>query len=283
MRPSATRPPPYRQARAHGQRRPRTSPRCPGPEATVPTPEPVSSGAPSPASPSNSCRSTRPPSAAPCEPSSQTHHAPARDRRRNNRRDADHGPRGRPLDDTIGAAHRAPLEAIANSVVRTMLIMYVRCESVLGHICTSLTCGYPSRDTARRAASELIVPATASKEPGCSPAASVQPPTSSIGATAEETKPHHGTLRTTTTIGELTENLGTRRRTHDAQERSAPASPRCQAEQRPGQRRIRHRAPSRVEHHHRARVDQPVHRQRDQTGAVHPGSPRPDQMVGVLI
>ena len=61
------------------------------------------------------------------------------------------------------------------------------------------------RSAAPSAASELIVPATASKEPGCSPAASVQPPTSSTGATAEETKPHHGTLRTTTTIGELTE------------------------------------------------------------------------------
>ena len=83
------------------------------------------------------------------------------------------------------------------------------------------------RSAAPSAASELIVPVTASKEPGCSPAASVQPPTSSTGATAEETKPHHGTLRTTTTIGELTENLGSRRRAHDAQERSPPASPRC--------------------------------------------------------
>ena len=52
------------------------------------------------------------------------------------------------------------------------------------------------------AASELIVPATAFKEPGCSPAATVQPPTSSTGATAEETRPHHGTPRTTTTVGE---------------------------------------------------------------------------------
>jgi len=59
------------------------------------------------------------------------------------------------------------------------------------------------RSAAPCAASELIVPDTASKEPGCSAAASVQPPTSSTGATAEETKPHHGTLRTTTTLGEL--------------------------------------------------------------------------------
>jgi hypothetical protein len=50
------------------------------------------------------------------------------------------------------------------------------------------------------AASELIVPATALKEPGCSPAATVQPPTSGPGATADETRPHHGTPRTTTTV-----------------------------------------------------------------------------------
>ena len=58
------------------------------------------------------------------------------------------------------------------------------------------------RSAAPCAASELIVPATALKEPGCSPAATVQPPTSSAGATAEETRPHHGTARTTTTVGE---------------------------------------------------------------------------------
>ena len=44
-----------------------------------------------------------------------------------------------------------------NSVVRAMSIMYVRCESVLGHMCTSLTCGYPSRDTARRATPQVTV------------------------------------------------------------------------------------------------------------------------------
>ena len=44
--------------------------------------------------------------------------------------------------------------------------------------------------------------ATALKEPGCNPAATVRPPTSSTGATAEETRPHHGTPRTTTTVGE---------------------------------------------------------------------------------
>jgi hypothetical protein len=35
------------------------------------------------------------------------------------------------------------------------------------------------------------------KERGCNPAATVQPPASSTGATAEETTPHHGTPRTT--------------------------------------------------------------------------------------
>ena len=39
-------------------------------------------------------------------------------------------------------------------------------------------------------------------QPGSSPAATVQPPTSSTGATAEETRPHHGTPRTTTTVNE---------------------------------------------------------------------------------
>lgn len=45
--------------------------------------------------------------------------------------------------DPICSSHRAPPAASVNSVVRAMLIMYVRCESVLGHICNSLTCGYP--------------------------------------------------------------------------------------------------------------------------------------------
>jgi hypothetical protein len=40
----------------------------------------------------------------------------------------------------------------------------------------------------------------------------------------------------------------------------------AQAEQPPRQRRNRHRPPSRVQHHHRARVHQPVHRQRHQPG-----------------
>jgi hypothetical protein len=55
-------------------------------------------------------------------------------RNRSNRRDAEHGNRGRPPDDPIPAAHRASAAASANSVVSAMSIMYVGCESVLGHI-----------------------------------------------------------------------------------------------------------------------------------------------------
>ena len=53
------------------------------------------------------------------------------------------------------------------------------------------------RSVAPCAARELIVSATGLKERGCSAAATVQPPTSSTGATADETTPHHGTPRTT--------------------------------------------------------------------------------------
>ncbi len=45
---------------------------------------------------------------------------------------------------------------------------------------------------------------TWSKEPRCSMAATVHPPTSSTGAAADESTPHHGTSRTGTTIGETT-------------------------------------------------------------------------------
>jgi hypothetical protein len=51
-------------------------------------------------------------------------------RDRSHRCDAEHGPGHGPLDDSIGAAHRAPPEASENSVVREMSIMYVRCVSV---------------------------------------------------------------------------------------------------------------------------------------------------------
>ena len=43
--------------------------------------------------------------------------------------------------------------------------------------------------------------AIALNERGCSPAATVHPPTRSTGAAAEEATPHQGTTRTTTTIG----------------------------------------------------------------------------------
>lgn len=52
------------------------------------------------------------------------------------------------------------------------------------------------------AASALIVSVIALKERGCSLAAAVQPPISRTGAAAEETTPHHGTPRTTTTVGQ---------------------------------------------------------------------------------
>jgi hypothetical protein len=52
---------------------------------------------------------------------------------RERRRDAEHSPRGGPPDDPIRAVHRAPPVASENSVVRAMSIMYVRCESDLGH------------------------------------------------------------------------------------------------------------------------------------------------------
>jgi hypothetical protein len=45
-----------------------------------------------------------------------------------------------------------------------------------------------------------MVLATGLTERGCSLAATVHPPTRSTGAAAEETTPHQGTTRTTTTI-----------------------------------------------------------------------------------
>jgi hypothetical protein len=61
-----------------------------------------------------------------------------------------------------------------------------------------------------------MVLATASKEPGWSPAATVHPPTSSTGATADETTPHQGTPRTTTTVGERHLQPATAGRAHAA-------------------------------------------------------------------
>src|SRR5229473_953221 len=56
------------------------------------------------------------------------------------------------------------------------------------------------RSAAPGAASALTVWATGSKERGCSLAATVHPLTISPGAAADETTPHHGTPRTTTTV-----------------------------------------------------------------------------------
>ena len=50
------------------------------------------------------------------------------------------------------------------------------------------------------AARELIVSATGLYERGCSPAATVDPPTSRVGDPAEEIMPHHGTRCTTTAV-----------------------------------------------------------------------------------
>jgi hypothetical protein len=55
-------------------------------------------------------------------------------RDRSDRGHADHRARGGPPDDPICPGHRAPPAEIANSVVRAMSIMYVRCVSDLGHI-----------------------------------------------------------------------------------------------------------------------------------------------------
>jgi len=57
------------------------------------------------------------------------------------------------------------------------------------------------RSAAPSAARALMVLATALNERGCSLAATVHPPARSTGAAAEETTPHQGTTRTTTTIG----------------------------------------------------------------------------------
>src|SRR6185437_12639504 len=55
-------------------------------------------------------------------------------RNRSHRSDAEYGPRGGPLDDSIRATHRAPPAISENSVVSAMSIMYIRCVSVLGHL-----------------------------------------------------------------------------------------------------------------------------------------------------
>ena len=56
---------------------------------------------------------------------------------------------GRP--DKSVRSHRALPTASENSAVRKIGIMYVSCVSVFGHTPKPLTCGYSSRDIARRA------------------------------------------------------------------------------------------------------------------------------------
>src|ERR1700683_2641101 len=68
------------------------------------------------------------------------------------------------------------------------------------------------RSAAPSDARALIVWDTASNDPGCSPAATAHPQASSTGATADETRPHHGTLRTVTTVSYRDALPGRRRR-----------------------------------------------------------------------
>jgi hypothetical protein len=58
-----------------------------------------------------------------------------------------------------------------NSVVRAMLIMYVRCESVLGHTYKSLTCGYalPGMVEVRKAAGHRHGGSSPSRTPALCP------------------------------------------------------------------------------------------------------------------
>jgi hypothetical protein len=64
---------------------------------------------------------------------------------------------GRRPDHLLCSCHHAPREGSTNSVVRIMLIMYVRCTSDLGHFCRLLTCDYSSRDAVRWATPQVTV------------------------------------------------------------------------------------------------------------------------------
>jgi len=93
------------------------------------------------------------------------------------------------------------------------------------------------RSAAPGAASALTVSATGLYRCGCSPAATVHPTAISTGAAAEETTPHHGTARTTTTVAVgaaplqqpdrgLAPRPG-RRHHHERARPPAPRRPRC--------------------------------------------------------
>lgn len=67
-------------------------------------------------------------------------------RDRSDRHHADHRARSRSPDDPICPGHRTPPAASLNSVVRAISIMYVRCESGLGHdICAGQRVVIPLR------------------------------------------------------------------------------------------------------------------------------------------
>ena len=149
MRPPTTRPLPRLQARALGRapRWPRASPRCPGRGANVLAPEWAPCGAPSPASPSNSRRSARPPSAAPGAPSTRPHRAPALARTRAHTTPPRQPPPPRttaPAVDhlmthsvTVTARHqRHPGQTRASASMGFLV------QSVLGHTCKPPTCCY---------------------------------------------------------------------------------------------------------------------------------------------
>ncbi len=117
----------------------------PGRAATSPAPKPAPRAEPSRASPSSSRRSTRPPSAAPAGPSTSPHYAPAPDRKH-----AHTTPPPR------WQQHPTTAPAAVHLITRSAVIMQYRpgrrtaspeamgflVQSVLGHICNSLTCGY---------------------------------------------------------------------------------------------------------------------------------------------
>jgi hypothetical protein len=91
----------------------------------------------------------------------------------------------------ISMSRPAEVAGLNASPVKTSQAPTPRSATVITH-----------RSVAPCAARALMVLATASKEPGWSPAATVHPPTNSMGATADESTPHHGTLGTTTTVSE---------------------------------------------------------------------------------
>src|SRR5260370_29033493 len=107
-------------------------------------------------------------------------------------------PGGAAWGQCLGTGRAAP--------VRTTARGHTACVSIAGsHPEQNKRHHPPVGGALRRQA--LMVLETASNEPGWSPAATVHPQTSSTGATADETTPHHGTPRTTTTVAGATASL----------------------------------------------------------------------------